>query len=258
MSMQGKSFMIVDDVPQIRDLIGAVIDKGGGSYSEADSEATMIKQLTDGQVPDAILLDINLPEGSSLKSVSKIRALPNTSRVKICFISGEREKSMVTTAIVAGAIDYIMKPLDPATLERKLGSLFSASDDTEKLFHQLPVSLWANFPGQMTMSRGVVVAVSEFDMTIRLDGEVKGGSVLCADIPTYAKEIGYQGAFHLRVIACRKQGAQWMTRCALIGIPEATAMRMRKVLMSGRPLADADVPPPDDGKRKKAGGATKR
>jgi len=258
MSVQGKTFMIVDDVPQMRELIGAVIDQAGGSYTEADSVAAMLKNLQDGQIPDAILLDINLPEGSGLRSVSKIRAVPNTERIKICCISGEREKIMVTSAIVAGAVDYIMKPIDPTMLARKLNTLFSSTSDDTTKFHELAVNLWANFPGQLALSRGVVTAVSELDLTIRLDNEVKPGALLCATIPTYAKEIGYEGAFHLRTISCRKQGPHFMTRCAWIGISEATAMLMRRAIMSGRNLADPDIPPPDDGKRKKPAQATKR
>lgn len=256
MSVEGKTFLIVDDVANMREVIGAVVENAGGTFSEASSESTMLESLQKGDLPDVLLLDLNLPEGSGLRILKKIRAIPRTDKLKICFVSGDRSESTVRCAISMGAYDYIVKPIDPLTLARKLATFFSANDENEKSFHRAQVQIAASFPHDTSLPKATIVAVSEIDLIMRSSVEMKADDALLVRVPSFAAEIQHPDVFHLRVISSRKLPNYWEVRCAWIGLHESISTRIRRFVMSAKSLRDADAPAFDEVKAKK--GASKR
>src|SRR5215472_6344658 len=69
--------------------------------------------------PDAILLDLLLPDQSGLEVYRQIRA--NDARIPVIFVTMAKTADAAIEAMKQGAYDYLFKPLDPRQLRRVVG-----------------------------------------------------------------------------------------------------------------------------------------
>lgn len=75
------------------------------------------------QLFDLILCDQNMPKISGLDFLKALRATPETSKIPFIMITAESDREDVIEALAAGANDYIVKPLSPDTIRRKIINL---------------------------------------------------------------------------------------------------------------------------------------
>ena len=71
-------------------------------------------------MPDAILLDWNMPVMDGLEFLAQLRSMPSGTKPKVIFCTTENEVAQITRAIAAGADEYIMKPFDKEIVHSKL------------------------------------------------------------------------------------------------------------------------------------------
>lgn len=105
----GASILIIDDEEIIRATLGERV-KRLGHYPQSASTIRKGLDLLMQQSFDLVFLDINLPDGSGLEALPKIRQTPSNPNVIIITALGSREGA--TLAIENGAWDYITKPFD--------------------------------------------------------------------------------------------------------------------------------------------------
>jgi two-component system chemotaxis response regulator CheY len=72
-----------------------------------------------GQLPDAILLDWNMPKMDGYDFLRVLRRLPGGDRPKVVFCTTENDVAHIARALHAGANEYIMKPFDKDIVEAK-------------------------------------------------------------------------------------------------------------------------------------------
>lgn len=72
------------------------------------------------RLPDVILMDFVMPEMNGAEVIRKLKAVPKFATIPIIMITGKGEKSVVTEAIQAGAIDFVVKPYDREKLITKV------------------------------------------------------------------------------------------------------------------------------------------
>ncbi len=100
--------LIIDDDKAICTSLQAAIDRMG-------HESESVHSIFDGQEKaltesfDAILLDVNLPDGNGLSLLPKLRS--NSSYPEVIIMTGEGDPDGAELAIKNGAWDYIEKPL---------------------------------------------------------------------------------------------------------------------------------------------------
>ena len=103
-----KTIMIVDDEPDIRSTVKAVLEKNGYKVASAVNADDCLKKIQGGEKPDLILMDIMMPGTPVREIVLKL------SKFKIAYLSvvrtseAERENLMKSKNI----IDFIQKPFD--------------------------------------------------------------------------------------------------------------------------------------------------
>jgi DNA-binding response OmpR family regulator len=68
--------------------------------------------------PDVVLLDIGLPDFDGCDLARVLRRVPGMERVRILAVSGRGRAEDRHRALQAGCDDYILKPADPAEVER--------------------------------------------------------------------------------------------------------------------------------------------
>jgi two-component system cell cycle response regulator DivK len=115
--------LYIEDNPDNRMLVRRVLQVEGYTVIEAPDGPTGIRLATE-QIPDLILMDINLPDVDGYEITARIKQLPGLARVPVIALTanvmrGDREKTLA-----AGCDGYIQKPIDidqlPAQIEHFL------------------------------------------------------------------------------------------------------------------------------------------
>lgn len=109
------SLLVVDDTPIIRTTIAQVVSRDT-SFSPVLQAANGVEAvaLARQHRPDIILMDIKMPGLDGLQASAIIKAEQPQSRIII--LSAYDEFSYVQGALKIGAVDYLLKPVRPATL----------------------------------------------------------------------------------------------------------------------------------------------
>jgi adenylate cyclase len=113
--------LVVDDQPQNRRLLQAVLEPHGYRVLPAASGAEALEVLPGAEV-DLVLLDILMPGMDGYEVCRRIRANPDTAYLPVIMItaSGEQQK---LSAIEAGADDFVTKPFHQGELLARIASL---------------------------------------------------------------------------------------------------------------------------------------
>nr|WP_239016968.1 response regulator [Sphingomonas ginkgonis] len=106
--MSGLKVMVVDDDLHIRRLLHATLVRGGYQPVEAVSAAQALSHVRSEQ-PDAILLDLGLPDRDGLEIIGLLR---EQSAAPILVVSAREATDEKVAALDLGADDYVTKPFD--------------------------------------------------------------------------------------------------------------------------------------------------
>ncbi len=99
--------LVIDDEVPIRRLFRACLERNGYDVLEAETGETGIGSAIQSQ-PDAVILDLGLPDMDGMKVLSRLREWSSTP---IVVVSVRDSESDVVTALDAGANDYLTKPV---------------------------------------------------------------------------------------------------------------------------------------------------
>lgn len=113
-----KSCLVVDDSRVVRKVARRIVEELGFECSEAEDGQQAYDACLQS-MPDAILLDWNMPVMSGIEFLEKLRLLDNGNTPKVVFCTTENDMSHIQRAIQAGANEYIMKPFDSEIIESK-------------------------------------------------------------------------------------------------------------------------------------------
>jgi two-component system KDP operon response regulator KdpE len=108
--------LIVDDEPQIRRLLRNVLERVGYDVTQA-ADAREAMRVLGIDKPDAILLDLGLPDRDGLELVPLIKA---QSAAIILIVSAREATAEKVAALDLGADDYVTKPFDTEELLARL------------------------------------------------------------------------------------------------------------------------------------------
>jgi len=115
-----KVWFVDDDQEMIQavTLMLGLLDYELRSFEEARSAA---KALLDGELPDVLLLDVNMPEVSGVDLLEFIRGRPEWKQLPILMLSTEVTNEKVDRAFSLGADGFIIKPVTIDELEAAIG-----------------------------------------------------------------------------------------------------------------------------------------
>ena len=113
-----KQVLIVDDSKVIRKVAQRIVQALGFAAREASNGLEALNSCK-AAMPDAVLLDWNMPVMDGLGFLLELRRLHNGSHPKVVFCTTENEVPQITRALDAGADEYIMKPFDRVIIASK-------------------------------------------------------------------------------------------------------------------------------------------
>lgn len=111
----GRTVMVVDDDPDIMDLVKKIVERSGYMAECVSSGEEVFKRL-EGQKPDLILLDVVMPRMDGLEVLTRLKSQPNTSSIPVILLTGNGRYSDVLTGYQMGTDYYISKPFTSAQL----------------------------------------------------------------------------------------------------------------------------------------------
>ena len=106
-----KMCLIVDDSSVIRKVARRILENLGFKVIEAENGEQALSTCQNS-MPDAILLDWNMPVMDGYEFLQSLRAMPTGARPKVVFCTTENDVAHIARALHAGANEYIMKPFD--------------------------------------------------------------------------------------------------------------------------------------------------
>ncbi|MEA2201335.1 MAG: two-component system, OmpR family, response regulator MprA [Solirubrobacteraceae bacterium] len=112
--------LVVDDDRAVRDALRRVLTLAGYEVQSAEGGGEAI-ELVAQSVPDAVVLDVGMPEVDGLEVCERLRMLGN--RVPILMLTARIEVSDRVAGLDAGADDYLIKPFDVDELKARLRAL---------------------------------------------------------------------------------------------------------------------------------------
>jgi two-component system chemotaxis response regulator CheY len=117
--MSPRTCLVVDDSRVVRKVARQILEGTGFGVMEAEDGARALTACR-VRLPDAILLDWNMPVMSGIDFLRALRAEFGPGKPPVLFCTSENDMRFIEEAIEAGAQEYIMKPFDADILRGKL------------------------------------------------------------------------------------------------------------------------------------------
>lgn len=107
--------LVIEDEKDIRQLLIFTLQYAGFNViSGIDGEEAV--HLAGEEMPDAILMDVQMPRLNGYDACEMIKANPKTAHIPIMFLSAKGQDSDIARGFEAGACEYLMKPFTPTDL----------------------------------------------------------------------------------------------------------------------------------------------
>jgi len=116
--LKSKTVLVIDDEKVLNDAYIQVLKGAGFNASGVISAKEGIEELEKSS-PDAILLDLNMPEMDGITFLKKVQILKKHPETKVIVFSTVEDNEMIQSAYSLGACKYVLKQmLSPFDLEK--------------------------------------------------------------------------------------------------------------------------------------------
>jgi DNA-binding response OmpR family regulator len=115
--------LVVDDAADIRLLADLVLSMAGYTVTAASSGSEALQKLAAGDLPDIVLLDVQMPDVDGWETLTRVRATPRTAElpVVLCTVKGLPEDTLKGWSL--GCDGYLGKPFDIGGLVDELNAV---------------------------------------------------------------------------------------------------------------------------------------
>jgi CheY-like chemotaxis protein len=123
--------LVVEDDPDQLALAVRRLTEAGYRVDTADRVTTLLGYLQ-ARTPDAIFLDINLPDGNGFGVLAGVRSHPSFTHVPVVMLTVKTERADIAKGLALGADAYVTKPYGTNTLEYVLRYLMKQEVEVAK------------------------------------------------------------------------------------------------------------------------------
>jgi len=112
---RGPLVLVVDDDPQVRDVVRINLEMEGYAVVEAGNAEEGLKAVED-DAPDLVLLDVMMPQVDGWEMLRRVQERHGVGSIPVVMFSGHLESDAAREATERGARAFIGKPFDLRTL----------------------------------------------------------------------------------------------------------------------------------------------
>jgi DNA-binding response OmpR family regulator len=135
--------LIVDDIPENIQVMGASLQNAGYILSFATSGARAIEIANNNKI-DLILLDIMMPDMDGYQVCRTLKNETQTADIPVIFITAKTQNEDIVRGFEAGAVDYITKPFNTAELSARVKTHLELEKSRQIIAHQAEELGWTN------------------------------------------------------------------------------------------------------------------
>jgi len=161
--------LVVDDEPQIRQIVRRYLEGDGYSVAEAADGETALKSTRDFR-PDLVVLDVMMP---GIDGIEVLRQLRAKSEVAVILLTARTEEVDKLVGLAVGADDYLTKPFSPRelvarikTVLRRVHNSAASGADEQLIFGDLVIDVARREVVRQTTQRELTAL--EFDLLVAL------------------------------------------------------------------------------------------
>lgn len=166
--MAGERILVVDDEPNIVDLVRVYLEREGFRVEAASDGGQALARLKDRE-PALVILDLMLPEVDGYEVCRQTRA---RSDVPILMLTARDEDVDKIVGLELGADDYLTKPFNPRELVARVKAILRRSEvaprATSKPVHIGDVTIDAARHEVVLGDRSLSLRAKEFDLLLAL------------------------------------------------------------------------------------------
>lgn len=123
------TILIVDDEPDVVDLLVFNLQKAGYKTSTAREGRTALQKIRD-ELPALVVLDLMLPGIEGTDICRQLRADPKTAHIPVIMLTAKAEEVDRIVGLELGADDYITKPFSPRELTLRVKTILRRAAGT--------------------------------------------------------------------------------------------------------------------------------
>lgn len=132
MSAAAGRILVADDDGMLREIASAMLENAGFAVETVGSgDAALAACIR--QMPQLLLLDVEMPDGNGFQACTNIRALPNGRDVPIVMVTGFDDPTSINLAYDAGATDFVVKPINWPLLAHRIRYVLRGARTVEAL-----------------------------------------------------------------------------------------------------------------------------
>jgi PAS domain S-box-containing protein len=130
---ESPGILVVDDQPDTLTALEALLAPLGREIVTARSGEEALRRLLDEDF-GVIVMDVRMPGMDGFETVELIKWRPRHEDTAIVFLTGaDADSAQIRRGYSAGAVDYIVKPVDPDVLRSKVAVLLALAEKTAEL-----------------------------------------------------------------------------------------------------------------------------
>ena len=168
--------LIVDDEPDIRELLAITLGKMELDVDTAGDYRSAVQRLSGG-LYDLVLTDMRLPDGDGLDLVGWIQ--DNRPGVPVAVITAHGNVEAAVRALKLGAFDFISKPLDLAALRKLITATLKLGGSLEETTRRSTMRLIGDSK-PMQQLRHMIAKVARSQAPVHISGDSGTGKELVA------------------------------------------------------------------------------
>ena len=110
--------LIVDDEPMSRMLLESILELVFTCATAESGEEAI--SYCEANLPDLVLLDMNMPDINGLDVCTALKASPETNHIPVIFVTSTMDIESENACWEVGASDFVMKPVNASTLTHRI------------------------------------------------------------------------------------------------------------------------------------------
>ena len=174
--MATQSVLIVDDEPDIRELLDITLSRMG-LHTHSAATLAEAKEIVSRVQPDLCLTDMRLPDGNGISLVQYIQQ--EFPHIPVAMITAHGSVETAISALKAGAFDFISKPVELENLRRLISSALQLQADTSQAQDALDQGMIGSAPVIQTL-RQQISRLARSQAPVHIHGESGSGKEVVA------------------------------------------------------------------------------